>query len=207
MKDWKKGIHVTPKSEMRSVTKKGEKTRSYQRLQRSQFVKLFSAGFSRDDITELMELKPNEYDKLFHDMYQATEQELGLKSTHRAYTEYVIGQTKLLRDLEQFKGILSKEDGSGLSGKVTQSYLGALKTQSDIVHKILLTGVQLGVLTKEGNKTMRVGGVDPRDMDASQLGDTLAEELTKAQKLASKGRKKGAEIYVINPEPKKAASE
>ncbi len=198
---WDDGIHVTTKAEMRSVNKKGEKTSGYQRVQRIQFVTLFSAGFNRDHITQLMELKPNEYDKLFSDMYTEAQQEIGSQSTAKAYAQYVIRQTELLRNLEKFKGKISGSKGN-IQDKVAQSYLGAIKAQSDIGHKILMTGVQLGILSKKDGKTIQVDGYDPRDMDENQLGETLQKELMEAQKLSNKGKKKRtAKIFVL-PTPK-----
>lgn len=200
MKDWKQGIHVQPKKLIKKIGKQGQKSSAYRREQTIQFTTLIASGFDKVQIVALMELAPNEYDKLFQDLYTTVERDIAATSTPKAYAQYVVRQTAYLRNLEQLKGTIGGEDGKGLGAKLAQTYLGAIKAQSDISHRILTTGVDLGVLKKKKGGNVEIDGFDPRDADENQLGEILKRQLGEAEKIAGKKtKKKGAKIFVLKP--------
>lgn len=205
MKDWKLGVHVTPKKEIKKVSKSGVKSVAYIRAQAIQFTALFASGFDRSQIIDLMSLGPVEYGKLFEIMMSLYQEQIEAASPEQSYAHYVIRQTALMRELQQVKGFASKEDGSGLSdSKNAQVFLGAVKAQSDLADKIIRTGLELGILKRSTKGPGTIDGYDPRDLDARELGKIVEEQIAEAQRIAEKKkrgkRQKKADIFILKPE-------
>lgn len=203
IKDWKAGIHVTPKSEIKKTNSKGIKSKAYLRAQVMQFTTLFASGFDRAQIIELMELGPSEYEKLAHVMLQTYEKEIEATSPQKAFAHYVIRLTSNMRELQQMKGKLANADGTGLSDpKKAQAFLGAIKVQSDMADRIIKTGLELGVLQRSSKGPGTIEGYDPRDVGDKKLGEIVEAQLAEARKISEKknSRKKRADnVYVLKP--------
>lgn len=201
MRDWKAGIHVRPKREIKKAG--GAKTAPYMREQAVQFTMLFASGFDRSQIISLMELGPSEYEKMFATMINLYEKEITATSPQKAYVHYVIRQTALMREIQQLKGKLSNAGGEGLSDpKKAQAFLGAIKVQSDMADRIIRTGVELGVLERSRKGALSINGLDPRDAEDRELGEMLEKQISEARQIAnkSKSKGKGAKIFVLKPE-------
>jgi hypothetical protein len=201
MKNWKAGIHVTPKKEIKKTSRGGIKSRGYFRAQIIQFTALFASGFDRTQIIDLMELGPSEYEKLFSTMLGSYEKEVDSTSPKKAYVHYVIRHTAHIRELQQVKGVLSGEDGLGLQEpKKAQAFLGAVKAQSDFADKIIRTGLELGVLKKSRKGSITIDGLDPRDAEDQELSEILKNQFAEAKRIQAKSKKskgKKADILVL----------
>jgi len=181
----------------------GKLTQIERRELLTQFARLLAGGADRTEIVEQLDILDSQYEMLLQGTFIALENEISGKSTIRLYAEYVSRQLQLSRDLEDLKAGLR-----GARWKNGQAYVGAVKTQSEIMDKIIKTGQELEIIVKRADKVMLIDGRDPREMDRDELASTLKNEIREARALSSRndrGRKKG-KILTIDPSKKEEAS-
>ncbi len=158
------------------------------------FTSLLGLGYTKEEIEENLGLTSGDYEPLLSRFYIEAEQGFKSKSNLKIFLDYTTRQAQFVRDLERLKTALETRQW-----KNGQAYVGAVKTQSDILDRIIATGQDLGLIQKIAEKFIMVGGVDVRDMDMPAVMAALEKEIESVQKLKrNRGRGKSNKVIAFN---------
>lgn len=164
-----------------------------------QFIALFAVGKSRREIINILDLKTASYPSLEKQMYQLFETDTKTKSPIKLFSEYVIRQSHLVRDLESLKD-RTKKLSTAAAEQVT---LGAIKAQSDVHDRVIRMGLDLKVLQRGKPGTFEFDGKQVADMSEKELSETAVKAYRESKELkeqaASVGDKKSADIVALYP--------
>lgn len=170
------------------------------KLRLLEFIELWSSGYSKEEIVVMMDLGPNEFEALYNRCIGETEQDVNDKKPLRLFAEYVIKQSQLVRDLEALKTALSNANW-----KNGQAYVQAVRTQSEIMDKIIKTGQELAVIEKVAEQVHIVDGRDIRDLTDYELEQQVRTEMQAVQDILNKdGKRRGGKLIVLYPDKRQA---
>ena len=179
--------------ETRPNKKYPSRTKAGQRLLMAQIAVCIAESKTLEETCDELDIRHQEYTKYKDVLYKRQETQISGKTELEIYTDYVLKQTKLIRDLEMLKKRF------GLS-KQYNALVGAVKTQSDILDRIITRGQDLGIINKTPDSINIIAGIDVRSMSDVQIRHRIEEEIGRAQTLLveSTGRK-SKKIKILTP--------
>lgn len=149
-------------------------------------------GKTDDEIMDEMGLPAEDYRELKAAMFDAKADEFRAQPTEHRYVQYVIDQSQNVRDLtvmiESFK-----------TTKQYNALVGAVRCRSEIYKGLIEMGQSFGILRKEPDRKMVIGGILVADLSNRQLKTTITEELKSLDGLMRRYGEKT--ILEINPGP------
>jgi hypothetical protein len=179
-----KNENVSLKAKQPKKKRISRKAISDQKKKLAEFIILLNQGKTREEIIELMGLHPHQFEAFFRNYYEEAEAEQTSKTPMRIFAEYVGKQNQLCRDLEGLKDALSDK------WRNAQAYVAAVKTQSEILDKLIKTGQDLGLIQKTPDQVLMVGDRDAREVGADELESFVFTEMESIKGLVSKRGKK-----------------
>lgn len=119
-------------------------------------------------IQEMMGITVGRYNELKKELYRQEKDALSTKTTEDVYLEYTWNQQKCIQDLEAAIVSIPETQPNAL--------IGAIKTRSDILDKILKMGQDMGVLNKAPERKVVVFGHVVANMNDNQLRSAIIGE-------------------------------
>ncbi len=126
------------------------------------------AGDDDEDIRALLDVSVGRYNELKKELYRQEQAGLSLKTTEDVYLEYKWAQTKCIADLDA--AIVEIPENQ------PNAKVGAIKARSDIIDKILRTGQDMGIISKEPERKLVIHGHVVAQMSNSELRAAIAKE-------------------------------
>ncbi len=108
------------------------------------------------------------YNELKRELYRQENAEIQKKTTEDVYLEYMWAQQKCIDDLKDAMKMIPENQPNAL--------VGAIKAQSEIHDKILKTGQDIGVISKEPERKVIIHGHVVAQMDNTSLRKLIAQE-------------------------------
>lgn len=161
--------------------KRVKKNVSDERALLAEFVILLNQGKTREEIFSELAIGGPTFESLFSRYFDEAEQEIQSKTPLRVFSEYVGRQTELVRDLQGLKKTLKS-----LKYKNAQAYVMAVRTQSEILDKLIKTGQDLGLVVKTPDQVLLVGGKDARELDSDELELEVMREMENIRGIIAK---------------------
>lgn len=135
-------------------------------------------GDSDELIAELLGVSTARYNELKKELYRQENAEISGKSTEDVFLEYKMAQQKCLRDLDDAMKAIPENQPNAL--------VGAIKAKSEIIDKILKTGQDIGIITKEPERKLVLHGHVVAQLDNKELRKLIAQETNQLADALSK---------------------
>lgn len=148
-------------------------------LQKKRAIQLFyllSGGLDDDEARDVLELTPVLYRRLKEKMFLWEAERVRGKTTDRVYLEYVIEQRACIAELTEISRRFDK------AGHYNAA-LGAIRTRSDILDKIIKLGQEFAILEKRPEEKRVIAGVVVAQLSDVQLKQAITVELAGLNKL------------------------
>ena len=145
-------------------------------------------GKSEEEIRDEMGVTAEDLEALREAMLNAKGDELRRKPTEHVYVEYMIAQSKNIRDLDY----MVKDF------KATRQYnalVGAVRAKSEILDKIVNKGQEFGIIEKRAERREVVAGVLVANLSNKELQNSIMGEIKELNRLM-----KGANVNVLDLE-------
>ena len=126
------------------------------------------AGDDDEDIRSLLDVSVARYNELKKELYRQEQAGLSSKTTEDVYLEYKWAQSKCITDLDA--AILEIPENQ------PNAKVGAIKARSDIIDKILRTGQDMGIISKEPERKLVIHGHVVAQMSNAELRAAIAKE-------------------------------
>lgn len=151
------------------------------------------ASGEHDDETQVaakMGLSWADYEQLKKKLYDFETDALRARPTEAVYVDYVIAQTRNIKDLTDLYGTLK-------SSKQGSAAVGAIRARSDIYDKIIKTGQEFGFIERKPEAKI-IAGVIVSQLTNIELRKAITGELSDLQRLMGMY---GDESTIIDIEP------
>lgn len=161
---------------------------------------MLSRGFTKDEIVSTLELETSQFEALLARIYSDTEDQHSAKTPLRIFAEYVIKKNTLIRDLESLKDELRGKNKPADAKKKwynAQAFVMACRLQSEVIDQQIKIGQELGVIEKRPEGIFLIDGRDPREMQESELEETIVKELNQARDIYESDRMVGAKVLAF----------
>lgn len=173
--------------------KTGHRTEAGQRLLMAQIAVCISESKTVEETCEELEIRMQEYELYKERLYANEEATHAGRTELQIYTDYVLKQTKLMRDLETLKKTFG-------TSRQYNALVGAVKAQSEILDKIITRGQELGIISKTPESINVIAGLDVRNMTDIAIRNQIRDELDRAERLLAETTGKPPKaIKVLTP--------
>lgn len=166
------------------MAKKGKKKKDD--LSRSQKIELalqirelMADGETDVEIMDSLELKPQEFSVCKAFLLDMLGNEQEQMTSKQRFARYVIEQERNVKDLDDLVTNLNKKTQYNM-------LLGAVRLRADIADRVIATGQTLGVIEKEPEKKMIVGGISVSELPDKDLKKGVVKAVAGFAKLLEK---------------------
>lgn len=140
---------------------------------------LLCEGDEEGDILDEMGISADEYEKLKAAMFEYKSEELRSKPIEHIYVQYIIDQTKNLKDLDKFIR-------ESRASKQSSNLVGAVRARAEIYDRLITKGQEFGIIKKMPNRTEIVGGVVLAELTNKELKKQMTGALSELNFLLEK---------------------
>jgi hypothetical protein len=123
---------------------------------------MLCSGDEESDILDEMGLSADEYEKIKAAMFDLKAEEVRSRPVEHVYVQYLIDQTRNLRDLDTF----IRENRNTKQATAT---VGAIRARATILDEIITKGQEFGIIKKVPNRTELIGGVVLAELTNNEL--------------------------------------
>ena len=142
----------------------------------ARMMELLNAGFSEPDVREKMKLTLDEYEKIRRGAFQFEAERARKKSNEEVYVDYVVNQSKCIRDLTAIAGEFKER-------KNHSALVSAIRARSEIYDKIVKLGQDFGIVTKEPERSEHSVSVLIANLGSDELRAIVVSELQNMDRL------------------------
>ena len=137
-----------------------------------------ASGYDDSEARAELGLDAEQYAALKREMYSQQAEFYRTRSTEDMYTDYVNEQRACIHELDKIVARFADE-------KHSSAIVGAIRARSDIVDKIVKLGQDVGLIDKEPEKKVVLGGIAVASLSDAQLRKTIVAEIKELDRLVS----------------------
>lgn len=137
-----------------------------------------ASGYDDSEARAELGLDPEQYASLKREMYSQQAEYYRTRPTEEMYTDYVAEQRACIKELDKIVARFTDEKNSS-------AIVGAVRARSDIVDKIVKLGQDVGLIDKEPDKKVVLGGIAVAALTDAQLRRAIVGEVKEIDRLVS----------------------